>query len=155
MSRVRAFSIVIALAVSQLVSGCATTSVAEQNQISIESVDSSSVRITRSYLSKMPEGLSLLGEIRGKFRRRIYATGHIHVEILNGKGSIVKKTEIKPRWKPGNRKVAQFGILLPIEAVTGSVVRLIHHDEKSHWNQDDTGIWKDGSVRNQFKSRSG
>ncbi len=149
------FSLVIVLTTSQLVSGCATTRVAGQNQISIESVDSSLMRINRSYLKKTPEGLSLQGEIRAKFNRRMYTAGHIHVEIINGNGSIVKRAELKPDRNPVNRKIARFSILLPQDTTAGTVVRLIHHDASPHWKEGDLGVWKDVSVRNQFYSRSG
>lgn len=132
-----------------LVTGCATNSIDKQKQIAIERVDSSSVKIGHAYFAKTAEGLMLRGEVKRKMHSHGKIIGHLHVELISPQGQVLKTAEVKHNKKGSSDHIADFSMLLPVELAAGSVVRIIHHDMKSHMSSVPASPWKDITEHSQ------
>ena len=126
-----------------LVTGCTANGMAKQAQISIERVDSSTVKIGHAYITKTADGLVLRGEVKRKIHGHGSVPGYLHVELLNPQGQVLKTAEVNHNRKANSDHIANFSTLLPIELVTGSAVRIVHHDMKSHMSDASDSPWKD------------
>jgi len=135
-------SLGLAVVAGTLIVGCATNGIAKQAQISIERVDSSTVNIGHAYLAKTVDGLVLRGEVKRKTHGHGGIPGHLHVELLNPQGQVLKMAEVNHNRKANSDHIADFSTLLPMELAAGSVVRIIHHDMKSHISEDSGSLWK-------------
>ncbi len=138
------FTLGFTVATGILVSGCATNSAAKQAQISIERVDSSSVNITHAYLTKTEKGLNLRGELKRKQHSHGQVLGHVHVEVVNANGDIIKTVELDPSRKASSDHIAKFHTTLPNDA-TGNTVKIIHHDALSHKQESKVNVWQDAN----------
>jgi len=136
-------SLGLAVVAGTLIAGCATNGMAKQKQISIERVDSSSVNVGHAYIDKTADGLTLRGEVKRKIHSHGKVSGHLHVELINPQGQVLKTAEVNHNRKASSDHIADFSTLLPMELAPGSVVRIIHHDMKSHMSDASDSQWKD------------
>lgn len=133
----------ITIATASLLAGCATSSVTKHEKVSIERVDSSSVKITHAYLARTGEGLKLRGEVKRIIHGHGSIPGHIHIELLDPQGQVLKTADIDHNRKASSAHISDFSTLLPMELAAGSVVRIIHHDMKSHMSNEPDTVWQD------------
>ena len=124
------------------VSACATMDYAKEADISIERVDSSTVNISHAYITKTKDGLLLRGEVKRKLHSHGTIPGHIHIELVNPDGDVVKTAEVEHSRKASSDHLADFQILLPENMGAGSVVRIVHHDASSH-KEEEVVDWLD------------
>lgn len=129
-----------------MVAGCATAQgLAQQRGVKLESVDSSSVHITRIYLDTTKEATILRGELKRHIPARGYITGHLHVELIAPDGKVMKEADIGYVHEGGKSRQAKFSLPIPEPLVTGSTIRVTHHDAKSHLSDSSESTWRDVS----------
>jgi len=138
----KSFKSGLALLFAVFVSGCATTDYAKEAQITIDRVDSSTVNISHAYLTKTKEGLLLRGEVKRKTHKHGSIPGHLHIELVDPQGKIIKTAEIEHSRKGSSDHIADFQVLLPLELGAGSVIRVVHHDAMSHKDEEAVD-WRD------------
>lgn len=131
------------LFVVAIITGCATNSDTNAVNIKIEHVSSSSVNIEHTYVTRTKEGLMLEGEIKRKMPHQGRIIGHLHVEIIDENGNILKTAEIKHYRNTNNNRIAKFSTLLPMELTKGRSLRIVHHDIRSHIDEPPTSPWHD------------
>jgi len=135
-------SLGIVLISSAFVTGCATSNYAKEANITIERINSSSVKITSAYITKTSQGLKLRGEVKRKKHSHAPVPGHIHVEIVNPNGDVIKTIELDPSAKGSSDHIAWFHATLPQEAI-GNKLTITHHDMVSHKQIHDVATWKE------------
>ena len=123
---------------------CATTTdYAKKAGITIERVDSSTVNVSHAYLAKTADGLLLRGEVKRKIHSHGSIPGHLHIELIDPQGQLIKTAEVDHSRKGSSDHIADFQVLLPLELSVGSVIRVVHHDASSHKEEDDMVDWMD------------
>lgn len=127
-----------------LSAGCAANQgLMQENVLKVETIDSSSVHIIRSYLDTT-EGATIL---RGELERRIPSTGpipgHLHVELIAHDGKVIKEADIGYVRKSFKSRQAKFSLPIPEPLVTGGTIRVTHHDAKSHTPNFSASPWRD------------
>lgn len=134
----------VLLAALVLSAGCATVQgLAQQQGVKLESVDSSSVRITRTYLQSGKEGTVLRGELERRIPMRGFIPGHLHVELIGPDGKVMKEADIGYTHQGGKSRLEKFSLPIPEPLVTGSTIRVTHHDAKSHMPDSSASPWRD------------
>lgn len=124
--------------------GCATAQgLAQQQGVKLESVDSSSVRITRIYLQIGEEGTVLHGELERRIPRRGFIPGHLRVELIDTDGKVTKEADIGYTHQGVKSRLAKFSLSIPEPLVAGSTLRVTHHDSESHMPDSSASPWRD------------
>ena len=129
------------LLVLAMIAGCATNQMSQKTEITIEKVDSSSVKITHAFLKETGDGLVLSGEVKRKHHSHSAIPGHLHLELIQPNGDVVNKAEIHHTRKANSDHIAVFKIILPTDLAEGTVVRVVHHDAKSHQTNEHHQEW--------------
>lgn len=137
------FFAAVIVALLTLLSGCATNSQNQATTPTIERVDSSTVTITHAYIDNTKEGGVLKGEIKRTIHSHGGIPGHVRIEIVNSEGKVVKAADIPYTPKPNSEHIADFSVLLPDDYAENSIVRVIHHDMKTHITHPSTSPWQD------------
>jgi len=137
-------SLLLALAMLLIASGCSTTSTVQQEAgITIERVDSSAATINNAYLSYQDGFLSLRGEVKRRLMGRGPIIGHLHVALIDPEGNTLKVADIN--YMRGNIKssMASFSERLPLDLAHGSIVRITHFNSEHHDNLSSEPVWRD------------
>ena len=136
--------IAVGAALIAMLAGCATAQgLAQQQGVKLESVDSSSVRITRTYLQIGKEGTVLRGELERRIPMRGFIPGHLHVELIGTDGKMTKEADIGYTHQGSKSRLAKFSLPIPEPLVTGNIIRVTHHDAKSHMSDSSASPWRD------------
>ena len=125
-------------------SGCASTHFSSQlNGVTLESVDSDSAKITRLYLQNLEGVIMLQGELRRRSPARGPIPGHLHVELIDHAGQLVKEADIGHIHKSVKSRRARFNLSVPEPLIAGSTLRVTHHDVISHLPDSTETYWRD------------
>jgi len=137
--------ITVSVALVAMLAGCATAQgLAQQQGVKLESVDSGSVRITRTYLDATEEATIILrGELEWRIPSRSSIPGHLHVELIAPDGKVMKEANIDYVRKSFKSRLAKFSLPIPEPLVTGSTIRVTHHDARSHMPDSSASPWRD------------
>ena len=138
--------IIVGAALVAILAGCATTQgLAQQQGVKLESVDSSSsVRITRTYLDATEEATIILRrELERRIPSRSSIPGHLHVELIAPDGKVMKEANIDYVRNSFKSRLANFSLPIPEPLVTGSTIRVTHHDARSHMSDSSASPWQD------------
>lgn len=136
--------IIVGAALVAMLAGCATAQgLAQQQGVKLESVDSGSVRITRTYLDATEEETILRGELERRIPARGSIPGHLHVELIAPDGKVMKEADIGYVRKSFKSRLAKFSLPIPEPLVTGSTIRVTHHDARSHMPDSSALPWRD------------
>ncbi|MDH5301700.1 MAG: hypothetical protein OEW58_10095 [Gammaproteobacteria bacterium] len=122
------------LVIATMLAGCATTPWATlpDRNIAVETIDSGSTGISHAFLSYTKKAIYLRGELERKIAGRGPAPGHLHVELLDKDGNVLKVAMSGYERKNLKSDVAYFTIPIPVDLPALSKVRLRHHDIVSH-----------------------
>lgn len=134
-------SIIICIS-SALLLGCATSSNQQQSGIAIERIHSSTVDIIHAYLQSTPDGLMLKGEVKRKQHSHMNIPGHLRVDLIDPTGEVLKTVKLDHSRKGSSDHLASFAVLLPMTLAEGSVIRITHHDVKSHRDEKPEAVWQ-------------
>jgi len=142
--------ITVGVALFTILAGCATAQgLAQQQGVKLESVDSSTVRITRTYLQIEEKGTVLRGELERRIPRPGFIPGHLHVELIGTDGKVAKEADIDYASQGGKSHLAKFNLPIPEPLATGTTIRVTHHDSKSHPLDSSASPWRDVSPVDQ------
>lgn len=142
----KATSAAALLAALVLSAGCATTQgLAQQYGVRLENIDSSSVRIIRTYLDATEQATILRGELELRIPAYGPLPGHLHVELIGPDGKVMKEADIGHLHKSIKSRSAEFSLPLPEPLVPGSTIRVTHHDAKSHAPEVPSSPWRDAN----------
>jgi len=125
---------------------CTTTSlVKNENNITIERVDSKGVTISHAYLTHTGDQLSLRGEVKRRFSGRGPIPGHLHITLLDSQGKLIKEADIGYMRRNVKSSVAKFSTKLPVELSPGSTVKITHFSSDTHDEVfPEEAMWRDG-----------
>jgi len=127
--------------------GCSTNAnYVKEIDVKIERVDSSSVNITRAYLQSTEKTLVLRGELRRRLPARGAILGHLHIELIGPDGGVFKVAAIGYKRTSIKSNVARFNLPIPSDLTEISLIRIIHHDARSHMSEMEKSPWRDISL---------
>lgn len=133
-----------ALTLIMLLASCTTSSLIKQDEnITIERVDSRAAAINHAYITRTKDGLSLHGELKRDLAGRGPIPGHLHITLVNPQGKVIKETDIGYMRRNVKSAIATFHAKLPIDLLPGSTVRITHFDTEDHEMLPDETIWRD------------
>jgi hypothetical protein len=112
----------------------------KKEHIKLESVASDSANITQLYLRKDEAMLELRGELKRHFIRptpkrhpsRNLIVGHLDIELMDVNGEMIKESYIAYKQKPTRFGFATFYLPISDDIERISVIRVIHHETRSH-----------------------
>jgi hypothetical protein len=128
------------IGISSLTGYSSHASSLKENHIKLEGVDSSSVHINKIYLQNSETTLELRGEIKQHFvrshPRRFSIQGHLDIELMDINGAVFKTVYSGYKQKPTKSGFAKFYLLISDDVQRISVIRVIHHETRSHTIDD-------------------
>jgi hypothetical protein len=116
----------------------------KEDQIKLERVASDSANITQLYLQKGEAMLEVRGELKNRFIRpnpkshpsRNLIVGHLDIELIDDNGEMLKESYITYKQKPTRFGFARFYLPIPDDVKQISVIRVIHHETRTHTVND-------------------
>ncbi|MCF6280835.1 MAG: hypothetical protein L3J28_01290 [Candidatus Polarisedimenticolaceae bacterium] len=127
-----------------LLTGCTSSlNIVNVQHVRLENIGSSSVRITRSYLSSTADEMVLRGELTRRIPARGSIPGHLHIELIGPDNGLIKTAEIDYKRKNRRSRYSHFSLSIPEILVAGSTLRIIHHDMRSHMDESPRSPWQD------------
>lgn len=124
--------------------GCSTnTNFVKEEDVKVERVDSSSAKVIHAYLQSTESTLVLRGELRRRLPGRGAILGHLHIELIGQDGGVFKEAVIGYKRKSIKSRVARFSLPIPGELTEISLIRVIHHDARSHMSEAEESPWRD------------
>ena len=134
-----------------LLTGCASNQeLVRIDNVTLENVDSSSVRITRTYLHSMEDAVTLRGELTRRISARGPIPGHVHVELIDFDGKVIKEAEVGYKRKNVKSRYAYFSLPIPDLVASGNTIRVTHHDMRSHFSESSDSPWRDVETNKQL-----
>ncbi len=123
---------------------CTTSNLVKQNEnITIERVDSKAAAINHAYITRTKDGLSLHGELKRDLAGRGPIPGHLHITLIDPQGKVLKETDIGYMRRNVKSSIATYHTKLPIDLLPGSKVRITHFGTEDHETFPDETIWRD------------
>ena len=114
--------------------GCAMTGkdLIHDNTVKIEKVSSKRGAVT--FVSVIQEGdeVVLRGEVRRRPTGRGSIPGHIDVEVIDSSGANMEQMSTGYRRSGTKSRYAKFHSRLAAVPPSGSLIRVIHHNARSH-----------------------
>jgi len=134
-----------------ILTGCASNQgLIRTGDVTLEKVNSSSVKITRTYLHTTENAITLRGELTRRTPARGSIPGHLHVELIGLDGKVMKKAEISYKRKNVKSRYAHFSLSVPDILAPGSTIRVTHHDMRSHFSESSDSPWRDVDTNKQL-----
>lgn len=128
-----------------LLSGCAMMQSSHDlvEGINFERNGSDVAAPSNVYLHRTADGMNLHGELKRKSTGRGPIPGHLHVELIDPQGKLLKGADVDYRRHNKQSDHAHFSIPLPVSLQTGSTVRITHitierNDFEDHPKWSDT-----------------
>ena len=136
--------IVSLLFVSVYLIACASVPESKHEEgLAIETIDSSTVEITRAYMKKEKEEWVLKGELTKRLGNRGPILGHLHVELLSADQQVIKHADVPYKRKSVKSRFGVFHLHMPFDLPKGGAIRITHHDAKSHEAEVEEAVWQD------------
>lgn len=124
-------------------SGCSTNVYfVKEADVKVERVDSSSAKVIHAYLQSTESTLVLRGELRRRLPGRGAILGHLHIELIGQHGGVFKEAVIGYKRKSIKSSVARFSLPIPGELTEIGLIRVIHHDARSHMSVMEESPWR-------------
>lgn len=124
---------------------CSTTSlVKEENNITIERVDSKGASISHAYLIHSGDKLSLRGEVKRRSTGRGPIPGHLHITLIDPQGKVIKEADIGYMRRSVKSSIASFNTKLPVDLAPGSKIQITHFGTDTHQTFPEETVWRDG-----------
>lgn len=128
------------------ITGCSTyASLAKEEDVKVERVNSGSANITRAHLQATETTLVLRGELKRRIPSRGPIPGHLHIELIGPDGEVFKEANIGYKRKNTKSRFAKFYLPIPSDLTKISALRVIHHDARSHIADSEKSPWRDVS----------
>ncbi len=138
---------VLLLLLVMTLTGCATTNgLIKEADLKLEVIDSSTVRITHASLQTSAGTLTLHGDLERRIAAHGPIPGHLHVDLLDPEGTVIKEIRIGYRYKGAKSHKATFNLPLPAALPVGSTLRVTHHDLRSHQSEATQPTWEEVNV---------
>jgi len=124
---------------------CSTTSLVKENQdITIERIDSKGASISHAYLAGTGDQLSLRGEVKRRFTGRGPIPGHLHITLIDPQGTVIKEADIGYMRRNIKSSIANFNTKLPVDLAPGSTVQITHFSTETHETFPEEAVWREG-----------
>lgn len=140
---------VISIGGSVLLAGCsATTSLVNEEDVTIERIHSATANITRARLDSSDSTVVLRGELRRLMPGRGPIPGFLRIELIGSDGTVFKKARIGYMRKGAKSRNGRFNLTLPSELSALKAIRVIHHGGRSEMTDAQKSPWRDAKTRN-------
>jgi hypothetical protein len=128
------------IVIPSLAGGSSHASSMKENHIKLEGIDSSSVHISKIDLQSSGTTLELRGEVKQHFvrphPRRFSIPGHLDIELVDINDTVLKTVYSDYKQKTTRSGFAKFYLLVSDDVEPISVIRVIHHETRSHTTDD-------------------
>ncbi len=126
------FSIIMLLAFSIFITGCATTQtdLAKNGIVTVTRLSSNHARIHTTHVSKRNDSVRISGHVKFANSFRASRQGHVDITIINPDSSILTKTTAATRHahRPRNdNRPSPYSVTIPLVIPKGSEIQVIYH----------------------------
>ena len=85
----------------------------------------------------------LKGELTKRLGNRGPILGHLHVELLSADNNVIKHADVPYKRKSVKSRFGVFHLHMPFDLPKGGLIRITHHDAKSHEAEVEEVVWQD------------
>ena len=125
---------IVILIIFTITTGCTTmgNDLTRDDTVKIEKISSKRGSIGLVSVSQKENEVTIRGEVKRRPPGRGYIPGHIDVEVLNASGTTMETIKIDYRQRSYRTRSARFYSMLGMIPLSGSTVRVVHHNVKTH-----------------------